>query len=601
MMSKLSHTMRTLGSDRSRSFLAFIIRHLILLAILITMIGATAQAQAAAPQTAAPAGQGLKPILTYIDSAWGTLTRSMTECVSVVDPKIKVAPVLYLPAEVAEPAAVQKLAADCNVRVEHLPLQIHRLGEIDTGKIQPHGLLYLPDKYVVPGGRFNEMYGWDSYFIIRGLLRAGRVELARGMVDNFFFEIEHYGAMLNANRTYYLTRSQPPFVSSMFVDVYRAMQQAKKNNGSRDRAGEDRAWLERAYADLDKDYGMWTRDPHLAGQTGLARYYDFGEGPPAEAVQDESGFYRKVAQYFFLHPTQADDYVVEMNSASAQPVAGAPYTLQVCDVSTTMAPPGCDKTTQFKLSADYYKGDRSMRESGFDVSFRFGAFGAATHHYAPVCLNSLLYKTEKDLEQISLWLGHADDARKWNQRAEARKQLISRYLWNQEQGLFFDYNFQTGRMSDYRYASTFYPLWAGLATPEQAKAVAGNLKVFDRPGGLPMSTYDTGAQWDLPYGWGNIEMLAIEGLRRYGFNADADHVSYEFLSTVADNFRRDGNIREKYNVVTRSSEAHVELGYKMNVVGFGWTNAAFLELLNGLPKEMVDRLEEEQNHPLPSK
>ena len=601
MMSKLPHIMRTQSSDRSRSFVTSVTHHLILLAILITMIGATAQAQAAAPQTAAPAGQGLKPILTYIDSAWGTLTRSMTECVSVVDPKIKAAPVLYLPAEVAEPAAVQKLAADCNVRVEHLPLQIHRLGEIDTGKIQPHGLLYLPDKYVVPGGRFNEMYGWDSYFIIRGLLRAGRVELARGMVDNFFFEIEHYGAMLNANRTYYLTRSQPPFVSSMFVDVYRAMQQAKKNNGSRDRAGEDRAWLERAYADLDKDYGMWTRDPHLAGQTGLARYYDFGEGPPAEAVQDESGFYRKVAQYFFLHPTQADDYVVEMNSASAQPVAGAPYTLQVCDVSTTMAPPSCDKTTQFKLSADYYKGDRSMRESGFDVSFRFGPFGAATHHYAPVCLNSLLYKTEKDLEQISLWLGHADDAKKWNQRAEARKQLISRYLWNQDQGLFFDYNFQTGRMSDYRYASTFYPLWAGLATPEQAKAVAGNLKVFDRPGGLPMSTYDTGAQWDLPYGWGNIEMLAIEGLRRYGFNADADRVSYEFLSTVADNFRRDGNIREKYNVVTRSSEAHVELGYKMNVVGFGWTNAAFLELLSGLPKEMVDRLEQEQNQPLPSK
>ena len=129
---------------------------------------------------------------------------------------------LYLPAGFAEPAAVQKLTADCNVRVEHLPMEIHRLGEIDTSKIQPHGLLYLENKYVVPGGRFNEMYGWDSYFIIRGLLQAGRVELARGMVDNFFFEIEHYGAMLNANRTYYLTRSQPPFLSSMFVDVYQA-------------------------------------------------------------------------------------------------------------------------------------------------------------------------------------------------------------------------------------------------------------------------------------------------------------------------------------------------------------------------------------------
>jgi len=558
------------------------------------MICAVAAAQAA-PAKSASADQGLKPILNYIDSAWDTLTRSMTDCVSVVDPKIKAAPVLYLPAEVAEPPAVHKLATDCSVRVEHLPVQIHGLGEIDTSKIQPHGLLYLPDKYVVPGGRFNEMYGWDSYFIIRGLLRAGRVDLARGMVDNFFFEIEHYGAMLNANRTYYLTRSQPPFVSSMFVDVYRAMQQAKKNQGQ-----PDKAWLERAYADLDKDYEMWNRDPHLAGETGLSRYYDFGEGPPAEAVQDESGFYRKVAQYFFLHPAQADSYVVETPPKSNEAVAGSPYSLQVCDVPLTMAQPGCEKPKPFKLSADYYKGDRSMRESGFDVSFRFGPFGSGTHHYAPVCLNSLLYKNEKDLEQISLWLGHAEDAKKWNKRAEERKKLITQYLWNDQQGLFFDFDFQTKRMSDYRYASTFYPLWAGLATPEQAKAVAGNLKVFEQPGGLPMSTEETGAQWDLPYGWGNIEMLAIEGLRRYGFNADADRVSYEFLSTVAENFRRDGIIKEKYNVVTRSSEAHVELGYEMNVVGFGWTNAAFLELLHGLPKEMVERLEREQNQPLPT-
>ena len=587
MMSELSHTMHTQRSDQSRSFLAFIVRDFLFLAIICTI----AQAQAASPQTSAPSDQGLKPILNYINSAWDTLTRSMTECVSVVDPKIKAPPVLYLPAEVVEPPAVHKLAADCNVRVEHLPMEIHRLGEIDTGKIQPHGLLYLPNKYVVPGGRFNEMYGWDSYFIIRGLLQAGRLDLARGMVDNFFFEIEHYGAMLNANRTYYLTRSQPPFVSSMFVDVYRAAQKDGRP---------DKAWLERAYADLDKDYGMWTRDPHLAEQTGLSRYYDFGEGPPPEAVQDETGFYRKVAQYFFLHPAQADDYVVEMNPAATQPVAGSPYSLQVCDVPQTMARAECEKSKQFKLSADYYKGDRSMRESGFDVSFRFGPFGSATHHYAPVCLNSLLYKTEKDLEQISLWLGHAEDAKKWSHRAEARKQLISRYLWNQEQGLFFDYNFQTSQMSNYRYASTFYPLWAGLATPEQAKAVAGNVKIFNRPGGLPMSTYDTGAQWDLPYGWGNIEMLAIEGLRRYGYNADADRVSYEFLSTVAENFRRDGNIREKYNVVTRSSEAHVELGYEMNVVGFGWTNAAFLELLHELPKPMVEKLEQEQNQPLPT-
>jgi alpha,alpha-trehalase len=586
MMAELSIAMRILCWKKS---LIDVLRGFLLVAVIST--AAVAQTSAS-PAAAHPStDQGLKPILSYISSAWDTLTRSMTDCASVVDPKIKVAPVLYLPAEIAEPAAVQKLAADCNVRVEHLPIEIHRLGEIDTAKIQPHGLLYLPDKYVVPGGRFNEMYGWDSYFIIRGLLRAGRVELAREMVDNFFFEIEHYGAMLNANRTYYLTRSQPPFLSSMFVDVYRATEKD---------GHPDKAWLERAYADLNKDYEMWTREPHLAGQTGLSRYYDFGEGPPAEAVQDESGFYRKVAQYFFLHPAEADEYVVETKDGTSQPVAGSPYTLQVCDVPQTMARAECEKAKQFKLSADYYKGDRSMRESGFDVSFRFGPFGAATHHYAPVCLNSLLYKTEKDLEQISLWLGHADDAKKWSQRAEARKKLITDYLWNDERGLFFDFNFMTKRMSKYEYASMFYPLWAGLATPEQAKAVVGNLKAFDRPGGLPMSTEESGAQWDLPYGWGNIEMVAIDGLRRYGYNADADRVSYEFLSTVAENFRRDGTIKEKYNVVTRSSEAHVELGYEMNVVGFGWTNAAFLELLHGLPKEMVERLEKEQNQPLSS-
>ncbi len=510
----------------------------------------------------------------------------MTDCQSLVDPKMKVAPVLYLPADMAVPPALEKLSSDCKVRVEHLPVVIHRLGEVDTAKIQPHGLLYLENKYVVPGGRFNEMYGWDSYFIIRGLLRAGRVELARGMVDNFFFEVEHYGALLNANRTYYLTRSQPPFLSSMFVDVYGALE--KSGHG-------DRAWLTKAYADVEKDYEMWNRDPHLAGDTGLSRYYDFGEGPPAEALQDESGFYRKVATYFFFHPEQADHYIVENLPGVTEPVAGAAFAQQVCEVSATMARAECEKRREFKLSADYYKGDRSMRESGFDVTFRFGPFGAATHHYAPVCLNSLLYKTEKDLEQISRWLGHTADAEKWSKRAAERKTLISRYLWDEKAGFFFDYNVQTGQRSSYRYATTLYPLWVGLATPEQAKAVVKNLAVLERPGGLAMSAEETGAQWDLPYGWGSVEMLAIEGLRRYGFDADADRISYEFLSMVAENFRRDGNIREKYDVVKRSSEAHVEAGYAMNVVGFGWTNAAFLELLHGLPKDMVERLAREQD------
>ena len=579
------------SSRRSSFFCRSVFSAVFLFALLASSAQGRSQSGAAGPEAA-----GLKPILDYISSGWDTLTRSMTDCQSVVDPKIAASAVMYLPAGFAEPPGVQSMSGKCNVRIEHLPMEIHRLGEMNASNFNPPGLLYLPEKYVVPGGRFNEMYGWDSYFIIRGLLESGRVDLAKGMVENFFFEVEHYGAMLNANRTYYLTRSQPPFMSAMVVDVYQAMQK----QASRKDSSADREWLERAYADLDKDYGMWTRDPHLAGDTGLSRYFDFGEGPPQEALQDEAGSNRKVAEYFFFHPSDADGYLVPTSTDAKEPVAGPPYSLQVCDVSLTMARAECNKAAQFKLSVDYYKGDRSMRESGFDVSSRFGPFGSATHHYAPVCLNSLLYKTEKDLEQISLWLGHGDNAKKWNKRAEERKKLITRYLWNEQKGQFFDFNFMTKRMSEYEYASTFYPLWAGLATPQQAKAVVGNLKKFEKAGGLPMSTVDTGAQWDLPYGWGNIEMVAISGLRRYGFNADADRVSYEFLSMVAENFRRDGNIREKYNVVTRSSEAHAELGYHMNVIGFGWTNAAFLELLHALPKEMVDRLENEQSKPLPT-
>ena len=128
------------------------------------------------------------------------------------------------------------------------------------------------------------------------------------------------------------------------------------------------------------------------------------------------------------------------------------------------------------------------------------------------------------------------------------------------------------------------------SAPEQAAAVLRNLRVFEQPGGLAMSRQETTGQWDYPYGWAPTNLLAIEGLRRYGYEAEADRVSLKFLSMVLGNFRRDGTIREKYNVVTRSSETHIEAGYTENVIGFGWTNAAFLELLHALPNELSSRL-----------
>src|SRR5215469_5385743 len=184
----------------------------------LVVVAALAQSQ---PQPSSP-DPDLESILTYIHHGWDSLTRSTTTCSGIKDPKLLVAPVLYLPAGFTKPKEVERMQQECGVKVASLPPLTHKGGSPELDWIEPAGLLYLENKYVVPGGRFNEMYGWDSYFIIRGLLRDGRLDLARGMVDNFFFEIEHYGAVLNANRTYYLTRSQPPFLSSMVMAVHEA-------------------------------------------------------------------------------------------------------------------------------------------------------------------------------------------------------------------------------------------------------------------------------------------------------------------------------------------------------------------------------------------
>src|SRR5271169_4010026 len=288
----------------------------------------------AAPSSAGtdskPADNSLDQIRAYISTGWDSLTRSLTDCVTVVDTKLSSASVLYLPADFAVPASVQQLEKQCNVQAQHLPAVIHHIGEMDPGKIDPAGLLYLENRYVVPGGRFNEMYGWDSYFIIRGLVRDGRIDLAKGMVENFFFEIEHYGGVLNANRTYYLTRSQPPFLTSMILSVY----DAEKASGHA-----KNEWLARAYGYAVKDHELWTNEPHLAGSTGLSRYFDFGDGPAAESVKDETGHYRQVAAYFLQQPDLGRDYVLPSSVSKPNSLAaGSPYALEICDIAKTTSP-----------------------------------------------------------------------------------------------------------------------------------------------------------------------------------------------------------------------------------------------------------------------
>jgi len=234
-----------------------------------------------------------------------------------------------------------------------------------------------------------------------------------------------------------------------------------------------------------------------------------------------------------------------------------------------------------------------MRESGFDVSIRFGPFGVETHHFAPVCLNSLLFKTEKDLEEMAGLLGKREDAVHWHSSSLRRQERINRLLWNEERGLYFDYDFVSKSQSSYEYATTFYPLWAGLASAEQARRITRNLSLSEQRGGLAMSRHESEAQWDYPYGWAPVELLAVEGLRRYGYRAEADSVAYAFLRTVLRNYRLDHTIREKYDVVKGSEQTRIGFGYAQNFTGFGWTNGVFLELLHGLPAGWAEKLQKE--------
>jgi len=571
-----------------------LVRRLILAAV-VTLVpaGPVAALAQQSPATAAPpAAEGVpsKPqaagdINQYIHKAWDTLSRSMTDCHSLVDPKLTTRPVLYVPADMKIPPEVAALKAACGVTAEHLPKVIDHPGALMPEQIATPGLLYLPNKYVVPGGRFNEMYGWDSYFILLGLLEDERRDLARGMVENFFFEIEHYGNILNANRTYYLTRSQPPLLSSMIRMVYDAdidalPQGYKKTN----------AWLERAYGFAVKDHALWLAPDHRAGDTGLARYYDLGEGPVPE-MEDASNYYPDVIHWLLSHPDVKTDYLAEGPATVTDDAAVDDALAKVsCDPRISKVCARAHEGTHW-LSRTYYKGDRANRESGFDQTARFGPFSGSTEDYAPSGLNSLLYKYELDLAWMAAKLDKPGEAAEWKRQAAARKAAIDKYLWNAQAGQYFDYIFTTHQQTSYTYITTFYPLWAGAASPEQAKAVAANLMLLLKPGGIAMSTTDSGLQWDLPYGWAPTTWFAMAGLVKVGDIDDADQIAKRFMHSVQSNYDHDGTIREKYNVVDSSADIKVSAGYTMNVIGFGWTNGVYLKCKHLLAVPAADALD----------
>lgn len=504
---------------------------------------------------------------SYIAHAWGTLTRSAHECRALIDPKVPSHSVIYLPAQVAVPPALEQSAKRCGVRIENLPAPIAQLGDFDPTTLPAQGLLYLPHPYVVPGGFFNEMYGWDSYFIVLGLVADQHQKLALDMVDNALYEVAHYGAVLNANRTYYLTRSQPPLLSAMMVAVL-------DDPASFADADAKRAWLEKAYPLAVRNYEIWTRKPHLAGDTGLSRYFDFGHGPVIE--MPDSDYYVGVIRWLLAHPSQDPGYLIEAPQHPDQAQAEALKTTS-CDVTQSKICAG-DWLAGHRLTADYYLGDRAMRESGFDTDFHFGPWGGSTHHYAGVGLNSLLYRYERDLEAFAKELGNTADAGRWAHAAEVRRAAIDKYLWRPDQGRYMDYDFIRGQPSTDPYLTMFYPLWAGAASKQQADALVKQLKLFEHRGGLAMSTRETGAQWDAPFGWAPTNWIAAKGLQHYGFDADARRISCAFTGTVDRSLAKDGTIREKYNMVLGNADVKITAGYKANVIGFGWTNGVYLQM-----------------------
>jgi len=451
-----------------------------------------------------------------------------------------------------------------------------------------HGLLSLKmeldaqDKpvrgvpYVVPGGRFNELYGWDSYFIILGLLEDDRKDLARGTADNLLYELEYYGKIPNANRTYYLTRSQPPFLTSVIRPIYEG-------------GAADRSWLEAALKIALKDYQtIWLGPERLIkiGPYELSRYYDDGNGPCPEV---EAGHYdEKILPW------------LDQINATNKEHPLTPYRF----LNEYLFCGGYGELTADGLTLnDFFKHDRALRESGHDTTHRFDD---RTADFVSVDLNALLYKYETDFAELieQDFAGNLASlgpqfglASYWRERAAARKQAMMALMWDQLAGFFFDYDFHLQKRSSYIGATGLYPLWAKMLDAKDPGELAYVQRMasythakLEQSSGLSATARESvesarrrdGRQWDYPYGWAPHQMLAWQGFKNYGLDDYAGKLAYRWLYTITKNAHDyNGTIPEKYNVVTGSHDVFVEygnVGTKFAYIateGFGWMNASF--------------------------
>lgn len=516
---------------------------------------------------------------------WSGLTRSIDEAGLprlIKDEKVRPDSggyPLYVPA--SDQAAlryytgVSQRHPDWRLRVLELPSG-GNAGTAD-GMVRDHGLLALALRvgahgdtagvpFVVPGGRFNELYGWDSYFIILGLLADNKDALARSMIENQVYEIERYGAILNANRTYYLTRSQPPFLMSSALACYARMP-----------AGAAReAWMRRIIGAAIYEYrNVWMNSDHLL-PIGLSRYHDRGHGVPPEVEPGHfAAIFRQEAERIGMDPAE-----LERQYRSGQ-------------------------LRNVSLDA-YFRHDRAMRESGHDTSNRLVG---RCDDLATVDLNALLYKMEIDIAMaiqtifhgtLKLPDGRSERSSDWSERARHRQGLVNTYLWDPDRGIYLDYDVRQRSRSAYESATTFWPLWAGLASTAQARSVVAHaLPALEQPGGLAASSERSRGevtpdrpqrQWDYPYGWAPHQMLAWDALRRYGYMTEARRLAYKWLFTIVNNAAQyNGTVPEKFDVVRRTHQVFAEYGIVGTTFdyitreGFGWTNASVQVGLKLLP------------------
>ncbi|KAF2842044.1 glycoside hydrolase family 37 protein [Patellaria atrata CBS 101060] len=442
-----------------------------------------------------------------------------------------------------------------------------------TGKKDLRGM-----PFVVPGGRFNELYGWDSYMESLGLLINDRVDLVKSMVINFCFCIKHYGKILNANRTYYLGRSQPPFLTDMALRVYDRIKDQP----------DSLEFLRNAIlAAIKEYYTVWMSEPRKDPITKLSRYRPSGIGVPPET--ESTHFTHVLEPYAEKNNMTFEEFVDAYNNGRVKE-------------------PELD---------EYFLHDRAVRESGHDTSYRLERVAA---NLATVDLNSLLLKYEIDIartirkhfkDKLSIPAefcgkgmvpGYIETSSKWDRRAKARQMLMDKYMWNEEQGMYFDYDTVKQEQTDYESATTFWPMWAGGATPAQAAAlVTKAIPKLEEFGGLASGTeksrgevgiHRPNRQWDYPFGWAPQQMLAWVGLQRYGYEGEAQRLAYKWCYMVIKAFVDfNGVVVEKYDV-TRPHDPHkveAEYGNQGGDIkgvpreGFGWVNASYiygLQLLN---------------------